>query len=644
MKEVEFMTNIKICVSHRIDLDSTVIKNDIFLPVYCGAIYKKDEWDKNVIGDNTGDNISEKRDSFCELTVQYWAWKNLEADYYGLCHYRRYLSFSNRKYNNYDNRRLLSEKYMSNLEKYNLNTEKEVRNIVENNEIILPEYIDIKKIDTINGKKDNVLEHWKAWDNCLIKEEYLDILLNLIKEYSLELFNYAIKYLHGSKYRGYNCFVMKKKYFFDMCEFQFNILFKIEKIIDNTYFGETLNRIIGYFGEILFGIYCYYLENKLDIRVKTVQLVFFANTDKEKILYPIKKYNNIPIVLMSSDYFSPYLGVFIKSLINKSSKEYNYDIIIFEREISKRNKILLEQLVKDYSNIKIRFYNPQRKINDIKLYVASVNFAYEAYYRIFSPWLLPNYDKAIVMDCDIILNKDIAELYNINIDNYLAAAVKDIIYQGFLNSFENKDDWIKYSKDELNLDNPYDYINTGVLLLNLKKMREQYSFDDIIDLAKKSKFRFQEQDIFNILLKNNILFIPRSWNFGVESNLPTKICHELSPIQSYREYLETKSNPFIIHYMAKPKPWEDPNIDFADKFWDIAKQTVFYEIILVRLSTNYTKIIMSEHNVFYHNGIISKNKKQKIKNFIKMFLPKGTKRHRFVKKLYFKLRGWPFVE
>ena len=59
MKEVEFMTNIKICVSHRIDLDSTVIKNDIFLPVYCGATYKKDEWDKNVIGDNTGDNIKE---------------------------------------------------------------------------------------------------------------------------------------------------------------------------------------------------------------------------------------------------------------------------------------------------------------------------------------------------------------------------------------------------------------------------------------------------------------------------------------------------------------------------------------------------------------------------------------------------------
>ena len=437
---------------------------------------------------------------------------------------------------------------------------------------------------------------------------------------------------------------MKKEIFYKYCKFLFDILFDFEKKLEyKDTFNKNMIRTCAFISEILYGIYIYYLECKKTYKIKHLQLVFFVNTDKEKILYPIKKHNNIPVVLMSSNYFSPYLGVFIKSLINTSSKEYYYDIIIFEREISKRNKILLEQLVKNYSNIKIRFYNPQKKINDIKLYVAAANFAYEAYYRIFSPWLLLNYDKAIVMDCDIILNKDIAELYNFNIDNYLAAAVKDIIYQGFLNSLD-KNEWIKYSKEELGLYNPYDYINTGVLLLNLKKIREQYSFDDVIEFAKKAKFRYQEQDIFNVLLKNNILFLPRTWNFGIESNLPTKICHELSPLQSYKEYLETKDNPFIIHYLAKPKPWDDPNIDFADKFWDVARQTVFYEIILARLSTDYTNMTIYGHDMFYHNGIISKNKKQKIKNFIKRFLPKGTRRHRFVKKLYFKLRGWPFVE
>ena len=87
------MTEIKIFVSHRIDLDSNTINCPLYVPIRCGAIYDKRN-DITMIGDDTGDNISEKRLSFCELTVQYWAWKNVQADYYGLCHYRRYLSFS----------------------------------------------------------------------------------------------------------------------------------------------------------------------------------------------------------------------------------------------------------------------------------------------------------------------------------------------------------------------------------------------------------------------------------------------------------------------------------------------------------------------------------------------------------------------
>ncbi|MCL2520879.1 MAG: DUF4422 domain-containing protein, partial [Spirochaetaceae bacterium] len=87
------MKDIKIFVSHRIDLDSEVIDNPLFVPVRCGAVYDKRENKPDIIGDDTGDNISEKRLSYNELTVMYWAWKNVKADYYGLCHYRRYFSF-----------------------------------------------------------------------------------------------------------------------------------------------------------------------------------------------------------------------------------------------------------------------------------------------------------------------------------------------------------------------------------------------------------------------------------------------------------------------------------------------------------------------------------------------------------------------
>ena len=87
--------DIKIFVSHRIDQDSETIDNPLYVPVRCGAVF--DERDNiTMLGDDTGDNISEKRESFCELTVLYWAWKNVKADYYGLCHYRRYFNFSDK--------------------------------------------------------------------------------------------------------------------------------------------------------------------------------------------------------------------------------------------------------------------------------------------------------------------------------------------------------------------------------------------------------------------------------------------------------------------------------------------------------------------------------------------------------------------
>lgn len=78
-------SDIKIFSSHRIDLDSETVHNSLYIPVRCGTVFDERK-DNTMLGDDTGENISEKRESFCEFTVQYWAWRNIEADYYGLCH------------------------------------------------------------------------------------------------------------------------------------------------------------------------------------------------------------------------------------------------------------------------------------------------------------------------------------------------------------------------------------------------------------------------------------------------------------------------------------------------------------------------------------------------------------------------------
>ena len=73
------MSDIKIFVSNRIDLNSELISNPLFIPVRCGAVFDSRP-ETTILGDNSGENIYERRKTINELTVKYWAWKNVDAD------------------------------------------------------------------------------------------------------------------------------------------------------------------------------------------------------------------------------------------------------------------------------------------------------------------------------------------------------------------------------------------------------------------------------------------------------------------------------------------------------------------------------------------------------------------------------------
>lgn len=82
--------SIKILVAHH--KQGLIIKSDEYLPIHVGKSLHKD-LDLGIQGDNDGENISDENPIYCEMTAWYWAWKNLKADYIGLCHYRRYFTF-----------------------------------------------------------------------------------------------------------------------------------------------------------------------------------------------------------------------------------------------------------------------------------------------------------------------------------------------------------------------------------------------------------------------------------------------------------------------------------------------------------------------------------------------------------------------
>lgn len=197
------------------------------------------------------------------------------------------------------------------------------------------------------------------------------------------------------------------------------------------------------------------------------------------------KKNNIPIVFESSNYFIPYLSVALLTLIENTTDENNYDIIILGEEIDGLDKYKIMSLANNKENISIRFYNPY---NFVKSYIDKAKFYYLSlnYYRMALPWILNNYDTAINLGADVLVKKDIAELNSVKFRNgKMLAGVRDLGYIGRL----QEDIPFK----ELSLENPFDYINADVLVFNLKDIRNNYKMDFVMGFWQKYKLRCAEQ-------------------------------------------------------------------------------------------------------------------------------------------------------
>lgn len=276
------MPDIKIFVSHRIDIESELIENPIYVPVRCGAIFDTEN-PMNIAGDDTGDNISARRMSFCEFTVQYWAWKNVQADYYGLCHYRRYLSFAERRFktNGYA---MIHESVLTPCgeKKYGLLNPTLMTDVISKYDIVTSEYANVEDIPTMRGRAGTVRELWDDRNGIFFDDSSVALLFKLIDQMAPEYSRSAREYFEGSRHRGFNCYVMRRELFRRLCEFQFPIMFEVERRLDTTGYTQMMLRTPAFLGEMMYGIFLYHVTTYENWRTKELQLVYFQNTEKIK--------------------------------------------------------------------------------------------------------------------------------------------------------------------------------------------------------------------------------------------------------------------------------------------------------------------------------------------------------------------------
>ena len=206
------MDKIKILVAcHK---PGTVNQDEVFTPIHVGRVISKykDEM-AGMIGDDTGENISEKNPQYCELTAQYWAWKNnFNVEYIGFCHYRRFFDIK-----------------IEDIEK-----------TLQQKDAIVIEFLFDHPI-------------WREITHFITVEDMTIMLMVLKKKYP-EYEETLLKYLNGHTLYAKNMFICRKALFDQYAEWLFDVLFECERYIKPSPYTRGL-RALAYMGEFLLPVY-----------------------------------------------------------------------------------------------------------------------------------------------------------------------------------------------------------------------------------------------------------------------------------------------------------------------------------------------------------------------------------------------------
>ncbi|MBR3139091.1 glycosyltransferase family 8 protein [Candidatus Saccharibacteria bacterium] len=271
---------------------------------------------------------------------------------------------------------------------------------------------------------------------------------------------------------------------------------------------------------------------------------------------PINKFKVVPIFLTINSAYAPYAAASVHSLMQNTDPKRYYRVIILHDGLNFVNRIRLRSLVT--KNCAIQFKKMTRSLY-LKAIIAyctkrqkgAGDFFSSAvyYYRAFIPWMFPLYKKAVYIDSDTILRGDIGELFDTDLGDKVLAAMPDpkvTVIPEFRDYVDNA------------LGVPHsEYVNSGVQVMDLRKMRKMKYLTTMTDLIRKydADLVAPDQDYLNVILRGQIVFLEPKWNAEPVSDLPKSVK--------------------LVHFNLFNKPWHYKNVPCERLFWNAAKGTGF---------------------------------------------------------------------
>lgn len=265
----------------------------------------------------------------------------------------------------------------------------------------------------------------------------------------------------------------------------------------------------------------------------------------------------IPIFFTIDDSYAPFLAVALNSAIKNSDPQRNYKAIVLYQDLGADNISRLQSLQTENFKIELMPIRANMEALDDRMSnrLRCDYFTLTIYFRLFIPSMFPQYDKGIYIDSDVVLTDDISKLFDIDIGENYIGACNDL-------SIADIPPLVAYTEKAVGV-NAKEYINSGVLLMNLKKMRD----DDLEGhfLALLNKYHFDsiapDQDYLNAMCNGKIYYLDEKWD-----TMP----NDAKPMLT-----ETS----LIHYNLFSKPWCYDGIQYEEQFWNYAQDCGFIDEI-----------------------------------------------------------------
>lgn len=636
------MSDIKIFVTHTPNRNTMRIEGQPLLyNVIAGSDFQTEKIPKGVYLDNQGDNISKKNKSYCELTTQYWAWKNMEADYYGFCHYRRFFSFNSREIGQscwgtieYD---YLDERALQELK---LN-EHDMRSVIERYDFLIARGVEASAMQA-----DTIYNHYDNAQELYIRD--VEIFLQIIKEKYPHMYETADAFFQGHIFYPCNMFIMKKELFQEYSSILFDVLEEFEKRADMRNYSREGFRTTGHLGERMAGIYYLYMKNQKKYKTGEIQIALFHHAEEPQtvqighpdIVTAVQNQAYVPVVLAANQAYVPILYTCVQSIVDHASDSRIYEIFIFHTDIQAQSQeVFLKNLVQ--CNIHIQFMNVMQYVEGYRLQ-AKQHITTETFYRFLALQILKDIKKAVYLDCDMVICRDIAELFDTDLGGHLIAAVRDADFAGQCN--RKHSEMMEYCKKVLHMEDASAYFQAGVLVMNIEGLNKVTSVRELFEMSDTGIYRFSDQDILNIVCKGRVVYLDMKWNVLFDcGHSRWKDVVKYAPYYILDEYEAARKQPYIIHYAGWLKPWMSPDEDFAAEFWKTAARTVFYEVLL-RGMMEYTAENIIHSYMQVHVPAVAEDVQQrehvfleKLRKIARHCFPKDTRIRAWAVRVYLRM-------